>query len=106
LTYSVCITNKRGEWDTSNTGKGKFISRLIPALKKLGVKVITNPSKKTDIDLQISRLHYKPNAKKLILREGPFRIDSSLNYKKLGKRIWDSVKKADGIIHTSIRSLL
>lgn len=99
--YKVCITNKRGDWNTSHTGKGKFFARLIPALKKLGVKITTDPSKKADIDLQISRFHYKPNARKLILREGPFTIDSSMNYKKLNKGIWKSVKMADGIIYQS-----
>jgi glycosyltransferase involved in cell wall biosynthesis len=83
------------------TGKGLFVSRLIPALRNLGVEVSGNIIEKSDIALHIGRVHYKSRAKKNVLRLGPAHVNTAQNYKKLNAEKFKSVKTADAIIYQS-----
>ena len=94
------ITNK-GDWNTAQTGKGKFVSRLIPALKKIGVDTVNDMSP-VDIDIQLGKHVYEPvSCKKSIVRMGPAHVDKSKDYKALNKRKSRAVGKADGVIYQS-----
>lgn len=88
----------------AKTGKGKFLERLIVALKELGCEVTNNPNEPVDVALHLGKIHYKSNARKNVLRLGPAHVNSSQDYKKLNDVKWDSVKKADGIVYQSIFS--
>lgn len=83
------------------TGKGKFVSRLIPALQRHGVEVSGNIKDTGDIALHIGRVHYKSRCKKNVLRLGPAHVDTSQKYQQLNKEKWKSVKRADAIIYQS-----
>ena len=90
------------KWDTSLTGKGKFILRLIPELKKLGCEITDDINEPVDVDFQISRWHYKPTkCKKTVLRIGPAHVDSAKNHKWLNSRKAKAIKRADGVIFQS-----
>ena len=94
------ITNK-GDWSAAKTGKGKFISRLMPELEKLGVKCVNDMSD-VDIDMQLGKYVYEPkNCKKSVVRFGAAHIGSNEDYKRLNKRKTEAMKKADGVIYQS-----
>lgn len=83
------------------TGKGKFASRLLSALGKLGIETTTNTLAKVDVALHIGRVHYRSKAKVNVLRLGPAHVNSAQDYKSLNRAKLDSVKAADAIIYQS-----
>lgn len=83
------------------TGKGFFVDRLIPELKKLGVDVCNDTSAKGDIALHIGRVHYKSQCKKNIIRVGPASVETNKNYKAINKAKSESVNKCDAVIYQS-----
>lgn len=98
----VRIVTTKGDWSCSTTGKGYFVSILIPELKKLGVEVVTEADIPCDIDMGIGKWVYEPKyCKKKILRLGPPHFDKAQKYKKLNKRKINAVKQADGVIYQS-----
>jgi glycosyltransferase involved in cell wall biosynthesis len=98
----ICFTNKHKSWTTAQTGKGKFVQRLLPELEKLGVDVTTNPKDKVDIDIQITKMIYWPkNATKRIVRIGPSHYDTNMDYAGHNKESKSYIKKCHGIIYQS-----
>ena len=98
----VRILLKHGKWITSHTGKGLFITSLVPRLENLGIKITDDINEGVDIDFQISRWHYTPtNCRKTIIRLGPAHVDTEKNHKWLNDRKAKSAKKVDGIIYQS-----
>jgi len=97
----VCITNKYGTWENGKTGKGFFVQRLIPELKRLGVTVTADANDKADLHVGIGKFDYKPKSGKRILRLGPCHFNTRENWKALNKRKADSLKMADGVIYQS-----
>lgn len=98
----ICFTNKHGTWTAAQTGKGKFVARLLPELEKLGIEVTTNPKEPVDIDIQISKMIYWPkNAKKRIVRIGPAHYDTHIDYKTKNKETKSYMKQCHGIIYQS-----
>jgi len=96
----VLITNKYKTWDNATTGKGKFIRRLIPALKKLDVEVTADPDHVCDIQLGIGKFVQDSSAAKKVLRlANPhfFKRD----HRRLNKPKKQAFKDADGIIFQS-----
>lgn len=91
---------KHGKWSCVHTGKGKFIRRLIPALRECGARVVS-PTEKADIDLQIGKYVWEPNARKSVIRLGAAHIDKNSDYKALNARKSKALKKADGIVYQS-----
>jgi len=96
------LTNSHGSWSSAQTGKGFFVSRLIPALQEIGVEVTQSLDKQVDIDMHIGKFVYKPkNCKKVILRLGPAHVDKNQDYKKLNERKAEALKKCDAVIYQS-----
>lgn len=87
-----------------HTGKGNFVSRLIPALEALGVTVIGDTTEKADIALHIGRKHYYAKVRRDILRVGPACVDTNKNYKAINKEKADSVKACNAVIYQSLYS--
>lgn len=84
------------EWSTRHTGKGKFILRLIPALKDLGIEIV-RPGERAEIDLQLGKYIWEPNADKSIIRMGcPHFNDPSPNKRKTA-----AIRMADGVVYQS-----
>jgi len=86
--------------DSPKTGKGFFLLRLAKEFKKMGIDVITDPEKKTDITLGIGKFLFPPKGK-AILRLGDCHKDTNEHYKKNNKRKAKAVKIADGVIYQS-----
>jgi len=98
----ICFGNKRGNWNTSKTGKGKFASRLIKAWGKMGIETTTDPKEKVDVDLQISKWRYCPvNATIRILRRGPVYYDTNIKYKAMNHEDSKDMKMVDGVVYQS-----
>ena len=92
----VSIGTKYGDWATCTTGKGRFINRLIPELKELGAEIV-EPGEKADIDLQLGKYVWEPNATKSIIRMGcPHFDDKDANKRKVA-----AIKYADAVIYQS-----
>lgn len=81
------------------TGKGLFVSRLVPELERLGVTVATDG--KADIALHIGRRHREYKVDKNIIRVGPACVNSQMNWKQINREKWESVKGCDGVIYQS-----
>jgi glycosyltransferase involved in cell wall biosynthesis len=94
--------NQSKTWATAVTGKGHFVQRLIPALARIGVKVIEDETAKVDIDVQISRRHYLPkNAKRSVVRMGPVHYDTNIDNGAKNREAKNAMKQSDGIVYQS-----
>jgi len=96
MSYCVFVEHKR-----DSTGKMKFIDRLIPELKKLGVKCHGDKNKKSDMRLALTHFRGK-------YKDGPtaIRIDGSHftqdpHSKWNNKRTVDCMKKSKAVIYQS-----
>ena len=97
-----CIGNKYGTFDFSKTGKGFFVQRLCAELEKLGIQTTADPKEKVDIDMQISHMAYWPeNARKRILRRGPVKYDTNMDYKKSNHEDHKYMKQCHGVVYQS-----
>ncbi len=96
----ICIATKYKSWDCGSTGKGFFIQRLTKALRKLGCEIV-KPGQPADIDLQIGKRVWSPNADVEVLRLGAAHIDKRSDYKALNKRKSKAMKKCDAVIYQS-----
>jgi len=98
----IRIKLSHGSWETSQTGKGKFILRLVPELEKLGCKITDSLDEEVDLDFQISRRHYQPvKCKKTALRIGPAYLTKEKRGKWLNHRKKEGVKHSDAVIYQS-----
>jgi len=101
----ICLTCQKGDWTVAHTGKGKFASRLIRVWEGLGVKVTQDPKERVDIDLQITRYMYTPKyARKSIIRRGPVKYDTNMDYKHHNKLERGNLKQCDAIVYQSLFS--
>lgn len=92
----ISIGTEYGKWTTSHTGKGLFINRLIPELRDLGADIV-KPAEKAEIDLQLGKYVWKPDAKVSVIRMGcPHFNDPKPNERKA-----KAVKKCDAVIYQS-----
>jgi glycosyltransferase involved in cell wall biosynthesis len=98
----IRLIRDSGPWSEANTGKGRFIARLIPCLEELGAEIVYDTNTLVDIDMQLGYVHYYPiNCKKFIIRMGPAFISTHQDYKKLNRPKKDAIKVADGVIYQS-----
>lgn len=98
----IRIVPSKGSWSCAKTGKGRFVQRLIPALRRLGAVVVEDANEPCDVDLGMGKFVYEPKrCKRKVIRLGAAHIDSNSKYKKLNNIKWQSVKRADGIIYQS-----
>ena len=100
MSIKICIATTKGSWSCSQTGKGFHALRLIPALRKLGVKVTEDYKEKVDITMGVGKFLYEPTGKK-ILRLGAVHFSAKYNWKIPNKRKTKSVKIADAAIYQS-----
>lgn len=87
------------DYKLNETGKGKFLRRLIPALKKLGVKTRFK-EKGCDVALGISRWRTDIKIPKVVRVDGIHLIENKKNDWK-NKRIKKGIKKANAVIYQS-----
>ena len=85
------------QYEINSTGKSKFIQRLIPALKKLGVKIV---NKKPDVTLGLSYWKERPEGKKVIRIDG-IHIEKDSKYEWRRKMIRQAIKSSNGVIYQS-----
>ena len=85
------------QYEKNSTGKSKFVQRLIPALRDLGVKIV---DKKPDITLGLSYWKEKPKGKKVIRIDG-IHIEKDRKYNWRRKIIRQTIKHSDGVIYQS-----
>ena len=98
----VRLTNNKGSWTCAETGKGKFVQRLIRAWERMGIVVTQDTDAKVDIDMQISKWNYKPkNARRTVIRRGPCHYDTNMDYKGHNKEDRADLKQCDGIVFQS-----
>jgi len=92
----VCTGTEYGDWETTNTGKGHFLNRLMFELRELGV-IVVSPANKADIDLQLGKYVWEPMATKSIIRMGcPHFNDPASNKRKIS-----AISFADAVIYQS-----
>ena len=87
------------DYTLNNSGKGKFLQRLIPALERLGVTTHFK-DKGCDVALGISWWHTETKLPKVIRVDGVHLVKNDKNNWKNG-RIKDGVKRADAVIYQS-----
>ena len=83
------------------TGKGLFIKRLHDEFIKMGIRVILKPSEKSDIALHVTKMKYKTNSKKNIVRFNGVYHDKKIDYKYFNSQIRTHADKADALIFQS-----
>lgn len=84
-----------------NTGKGQFVLRLIPALKRAGCEVTGDIAEQADIALHIGRVKYKSRATKNVIRVGPACIDVNKKWGVINREKAKSVKACDAVVYQS-----
>jgi glycosyltransferase involved in cell wall biosynthesis len=98
----IRLIRDKGSWDQANTGKGKFIARLIPALEERGAEIVQNTNDDVDIDMQLGYVHYEPvRCKRFVVRMGPAFISTHQHWRKLNRPKADAIKRADGVVYQS-----
>lgn len=95
----IRISNKYGTWDNAITGKGFFAKRLISAIKRLGIDVITDTEPPVDVDLQFGKYTYAPNARKSVVRMGPVYVGKNNHEANSPKK--KAITRADAVIYQS-----
>ena len=95
----------KGEWDFAQTGKGKFIFKLMRSLTKMGVECVTSTEGKCDIDFHVSRFHYESkNCLKRVLRLNPVHVDTNMHYKWLNAKKEKALRHSHGVIYQTVFS--
>jgi len=87
------------EYEPNESGKGKFISRLVPELKELGAKVSYDP-KGCDIALCLTRFRSKFKGPR-VLRVDGIHLISSEKTKWNNERVRKCINKASAVIWQS-----
>ena len=80
------------------TGKGLFIKRLHDKFVEMGIRIILNPDKKSDIALHVTKMKYKTNSKKNVIRFNGVYHDKKIDYKYYNNKIKAEADKADALI--------
>jgi len=88
------------QYEPNQSGKGKFLGRLIPALKRIGVTVVFDP-KGADLTLSFTRFRQKTSDMPKVLRIDGVHLVDTKRTDWSNKRIMKSVKKADAVIWQS-----
>lgn len=83
------------------TGKGQFISRLIPALRRLNVKIVFSPNDKFDLCLCVSNIKIQTKAKKILRLDGVYYNQQSSKHINLNNKLKKFIHKCDGIVYQS-----
>jgi len=87
------------EYEPNESGKGKFISRLIPELEEWGVK-ICGKQEKADIALSLTRFRSKFKGPRVLRVDGIHLISSNKTYWN-NDRVKKCINKADAVIWQS-----
>lgn len=83
------------------TGKGQFISRVMPELANLGVKVTHKPQDSHDLYLDIAKFRFKSKAKKILRLDGCYYDKHSSSHVKINKNIAKCLRQSDAAIYQS-----
>jgi len=83
------------QYEKNSTGKSKFIQRLIPALERNGVEIVTS---KPDLTLGLSYWKKKPKGRKVIRIDG-IHLEKDKKYDWRRKMIKHTIKTSDGVIY-------
>lgn len=87
------------EYKKNDTGKSKFIQRLIPELRKIDVVITSNPNK-ADIVLCLNYIHKKYNCPIVLRVDGIHLTDTKANRWK-NNNVKKGIKKANAVIWQS-----
>ncbi len=87
------------DYKLNESGKSKFLKRLIPALKKIGVECRFKP-KGCDVALGVSWWHTKTKLPKVLRVDGIY-LNSGKKEKYRNGKVRTSIKKADHVIYQS-----
>jgi len=82
-------------------GKGKFLSRLIPEMNKLGAMFVHNPKKNHEIELGIAKYTFNSRSKKVLRIDGLYYYLEKPSHKRKNAEIKDSYDRSDGHIFQS-----
>ena len=88
------------DYDINNSGKGKFLQRLIPALEKIGVES-SFKNKGCDVALGISRWRNKPDLPRVLRVDGIYLDGDDKRDRWINAEIAKSIKKSDAVIFQS-----
>ena len=88
------------DYDLNDSGKGKFLQRLMPALAKIGVECYFKASG-CDVALGISRWRNKPDMPKVLRVDGIYLEGEDKRDRWINEEIKKSIKKADAVIFQS-----
>jgi len=84
-----------------DSGKGKFLSRLIEAMAPLDVKFVHDPGKKHNLELGVVRFKFGTKAKKVLRLDGLYYNIKRAEHKKNNALIKKSFSVADGLVFQS-----
>ena len=85
---------------TPTTGKGIFLSRLIPELQARGVEITDDPEVDHDIAFHIVKLRNRTKAKQVIRMDGVY-FNSKSNFAFLNRELNASLHDCDGVVYQS-----
>lgn len=88
------------DYDINNSGKGKFLQRLIPALDKIGVES-SFKNKDCGVALGISRWRNKPDLPRALRVDGIYLDGDDKRDRWVNEEIAKSIKKSDAVIFQS-----
>jgi len=88
------------DYDINNSGKGKFLQRLMPELEKLGVESRFKPEG-CDVALGIARWRTKPDMPKVLRVDGIYLDGDDKRDKWINKHVKKSIERADCVIFQS-----
>jgi hypothetical protein len=89
------------EYAPNISGKGKFLSRLFPELRKLGAEILSTPDG-ADVKLALTRIRttHKQDLPTVLRMDGIHLVDNKKN-RWNNKRVKKSIKKADYVVYQS-----
>ena len=89
------------QYSLNDSGKGRFLNRLIPALKKIGVKTQFK-EKGADVAMLLTRARDKfPKIPTVVRMDGITILDNKEERKRIKQKILPSVNKCNAIIYQS-----
>jgi glycosyltransferase involved in cell wall biosynthesis len=88
------------DYEMNESGKGKFLSRLIPALGAIGIELSFSP-KGCDLALGISRWRTKPHMRRVLRVDGIYMDGEDKRDRWVNEQIRKAIKKSNSVIFQS-----
>jgi glycosyltransferase involved in cell wall biosynthesis len=88
------------DYEMNESGKGKFLSRLIPALGAIGIE-LSFSQKGCDLALGISRWRTKPRMRRVLRVDGIYMDGEDKRDRWVNDQVCKAIKKSDAVIFQS-----